>query len=72
MKKLTPRFIKSKNEARAWSFWAINYFTACGFMEILPWVGSGYDMERFGIMIKRVVIIKKIRSILLCIINRFS
>ena len=50
MKKLTPRFVKNKNEARAWSFWAINYFTACGFMELLPWVGSGYDMERFGIL----------------------
>lgn len=51
MKKLTPTWgIKSKNEARAYSLWVINYFTACGFLELLPWVGSGYDMERFGIL----------------------
>ena len=50
MKKLTPRVIKSKAETRAYSLWVINYFTACGFMELLPWVGSGYDMERFGIV----------------------
>jgi NADH-quinone oxidoreductase subunit B len=50
MKKLTPRVIKSRDEARTYSLWAINYFTACGFMELLPWVGSGYDMERFGIL----------------------
>ena len=50
MNKLTPRAIKSKTEARAYSLWVINYFTACGFMELLPWVGSGYDMERFGIV----------------------
>ena len=50
MKKLTPRAIKSRAEARTYSLWVINYFTACGFMELLPWVGSGYDMERFGIM----------------------
>ena len=50
MNKLTPRAIKSRTEARAYSLWVINYFTACGFMELLPWVGSGYDMERFGIV----------------------
>ena len=50
MKKLTPRAIKSRAEARTYSLWVINYFTACGFMELLPWVGSGYDMERFGIL----------------------
>jgi NADH-quinone oxidoreductase B subunit len=44
-----PLFVKSMGEAQAWSLWVINYFTACGFMELLPWVGSGYDMERFGI-----------------------
>ena len=42
--------IKSKIRAR--SLWIINYFTACGFIELLPWVGSGYDMERFGILAK--------------------
>ena len=50
MRKLTPRAIKSRAEARTFSLWVINYFTACGFLELLPWVGSGYDMERFGIL----------------------
>lgn len=50
MKKITPRVIKSIAEARAFSLWVVNYFNSCGFMEILPWVGSGYDMERFGIL----------------------
>lgn len=44
-----PFFVKSMGEAQAWSLWVINYFTSCGFMELLPWVGSGYDMERLGI-----------------------
>jgi NADH-quinone oxidoreductase subunit B len=36
--------------SRAKSLWVINYFNSCGFMELLPWVSSGYDMERFGIL----------------------
>ena len=36
--------------SRANSLWVINYFNSCGFMELLPWVSSGYDMERFGIL----------------------
>lgn len=47
--KLRASLIKSVNETRARSLWVLNYFTACGFIEVLPWVGSGYDMERFGI-----------------------
>jgi NADH-quinone oxidoreductase subunit B len=43
--------IPEKSKAR--SLWVVNYFTACGFMELLPWVGSGYDMERFGILAVR-------------------
>jgi NADH-quinone oxidoreductase subunit B len=51
LQSLRPKWmIRSKNEARAWSLWVVNYFNSCGFMELLPWVGSGYDMERFGIM----------------------
>ncbi|MCD6263606.1 NADH-quinone oxidoreductase subunit NuoB [Candidatus Bathyarchaeota archaeon] len=50
MEELRPKgIIKSVKEARAWSLWVVNYFTACGFLELFPWVGSGYDMERFGI-----------------------
>ena len=36
--------------SRAKFLWVLNYFNSCGFMELLPWVGSGYDMERFGIL----------------------
>lgn len=36
--------------SRSKSLWVVNYFNSCGFMELLPWVGSGYDMERFGII----------------------
>jgi NADH-quinone oxidoreductase subunit B len=51
LESLRPKWgIRSKNEARAWSLWVVNYFNSCGFMELLPWVGSGYDMERFGIL----------------------
>jgi len=50
MEKLTRKGASSRAEARARSLWVVNYFTACGFMELLPWVGSGYDMERLGIL----------------------
>jgi NADH-quinone oxidoreductase subunit B len=50
LNKLLPQAIKSKADVYANSLWVINYFTACGFLELLPWVGSGYDMERFGIL----------------------
>jgi NADH-quinone oxidoreductase subunit B len=50
LSKLVPKAIRTKADAVANSLWVINYFTACGFMELLPWVGSGYDMERFGIL----------------------
>lgn len=36
------------DKARSKSLWIINYFNSCGFIELLPWVGAGYDMERFG------------------------
>ncbi len=50
MSNLIPAVIRSKAEASAASLWVIHYFTACGFLELFPWVGSGYDMERFGIL----------------------
>jgi len=36
--------------ARARSFWVINYFTGCCFIEAVPWVASSFDMERFGLL----------------------
>ena len=52
MEKLRPKLmIKSIREARAWSLWIVNYFNSCGFIELFPWLGSGYDMERFGIRV---------------------
>jgi NADH-quinone oxidoreductase B subunit len=32
------------------SIWVFNWFNSCGFTEILPVVGSRWDMERFGIV----------------------
>jgi NADH-quinone oxidoreductase subunit B len=49
---MTRKLNKILNKMRARSLWVINYFTACGFVELFPWVGSGYDMERFGILAK--------------------
>ena len=38
--------------ARSRSLWVTNFFTGCCFIEVLPWVGSGFDMERFGMIAK--------------------
>ena len=32
------------------SIWVFNWFNSCGFTEILPVVGSRWDMERFGMI----------------------
>ncbi len=32
------------------SVWVFNWFNSCGFTELLPVVGSRWDMERFGII----------------------
>jgi len=32
------------------SIWVFNWFNSCGFTEMLPVVGSRWDMERFGII----------------------
>jgi NADH-quinone oxidoreductase subunit B len=32
------------------SIWVFNWFNSCGFMEMLPVVGSRWDMERFGMI----------------------
>lgn len=37
--------------ARSRSLWVINFFTGCGFIEVIPWVSSGFDMERFGLLV---------------------
>ncbi|MHA1202090.1 MAG: NADH-quinone oxidoreductase subunit B [Candidatus Heimdallarchaeaceae archaeon] len=32
------------------SVWVFNWFNSCGFTEIVPVVGSRWDMERFGLV----------------------
>ncbi len=32
------------------SLWILNYMTGCCFIEAIPWVSSGFDMERFGLI----------------------
>ena len=32
------------------SIWVFNWFNSCGFTELLPMVGSRWDMERFGMI----------------------
>lgn len=49
-----PKKTKIKNIvswARSRSLWVINFFTGCGFIEVIPWVSSGFDMERFGLLV---------------------
>ena len=41
-KKKLKRLIKS--------IWVLNWFNSCGFTELLPVVGSRWDMERFGMI----------------------
>jgi NADH-quinone oxidoreductase subunit B len=33
------------------SIWVFNWFNSCGFAELLPVVGSRWDMERFGMFV---------------------
>ena len=33
------------------SIWIFNWFNSCGFTELVPVVGSRWDMERFGMII---------------------
>jgi len=37
--------------AHSRSLWVLNYFTGCCFVEAVPWVSSGFDMERFGLLV---------------------
>jgi len=43
---------KSNKKLRkiAKAIWVFNWFNSCGFTEILPVVGSRWDMERFGLV----------------------
>ncbi|MCD6363768.1 MAG: NADH-quinone oxidoreductase subunit NuoB [Synergistetes bacterium] len=41
-KKVMKRIIKA--------IWVFNWFNSCGFTELLPVVGSRWDMERFGLI----------------------
>lgn len=33
------------------SIWIFNWFNSCGFTELIPVVGSRWDMERFGMIV---------------------
>ncbi len=33
------------------SIWVFNWFNSCGFTELVPVVGSRWDMERFGMIV---------------------
>ncbi len=41
---------KKKLKIVARSIWVFNWFNSCGFTEVLPVVGSRWDMERFGLI----------------------
>jgi len=45
------RIKDSVSWSRSRSLWVINFFTGCGFIEAVPWVSSGFDMERFGLLV---------------------
>ena len=47
-KKMENQNKKLKRIAK--SIWVFNWFNSCGFTEILPVVGSRWDMERFGLI----------------------
>ena len=47
---VSPKIKKVADWARSRSFWVVNFFTGCCFIEAVPWVGSGFDMERFGLV----------------------
>lgn len=46
-----PKIKDLASWARSRSLWVLNYFTGCGFIEAIPWVSSGFDMERFGLLV---------------------
>jgi len=46
-----PKIKDLTSWARSRSLWVINFFTGCGFIEAIPWVSSGFDMERFGLLV---------------------
>ena len=41
---------KEKLKKVAKSIWVFNWFNSCGFTELLPVIGSRWDMERFGLI----------------------
>lgn len=48
-----PKEPKIKNIvswARSRSLWVLFFFTGCCFIEAVPWLSSGFDMERFGLL----------------------
>lgn len=53
---MTSTRLKKSAEAKALgkiikAIWIFNWFNSCGFLELVPVVGSRWDMERFGMII---------------------
>ena len=46
---MVEQAIKMKRLIRA--IWVFNWFNSCGFAELVPMVGSRWDMERFGMIV---------------------
>ena len=46
---MVKQAIKMKRLIRA--IWVFNWFNSCGFAELVPMVGSRWDMERFGMIV---------------------
>ncbi len=49
MSKESPKKKTMKKLIR--SIWVMNWFNSCGFTELIPVVGSRWDMERFGMIV---------------------
>jgi len=49
MAKESPQKKKMKRLIKA--IWIMNWFNSCGFCELVPVVGSRWDMERFGMIV---------------------
>ena len=46
-----PKIKDLTSWGRSRSLWVLDYFTGCCFIEAIPWVSSGFDMERFGLLL---------------------
>ena len=48
---MTEKAKKMKRLIKA--VWVFNWFNSCGFCELVPVVGSRWDMERFGMIVTK-------------------